>query len=170
MHKKYLAAVTIALGLLFLVDANAESMTKHQYNVEDKIIESTRNVEMEKCKAHSENANHICEAKVEGKRNVAEAELKSNFKPSTKSRYTLAEAKANAAYEVTIEKCDDKTSTEKDRCVDNAKATKKVEIDVAKAHMKVSEVDSHLINLPFQRPNTGGHRAIQYGQHKYISI
>lgn len=170
MHKRYLAVVTVVLGLLFLVDANAESMTKHQYNVQDKIIESTRNVEMEKCKALSENANDICEAKAEGKGNVAEAELKRNFKPSAKSRYTLAETKANAAYEVAIEKCDDKTSTEKDRCVDNAKATKKIEVDVAKAHMKVSEVDSHLIDLSFPSPTTIDHRAISHGQHKYIFI
>jgi hypothetical protein len=170
MNKTNLVTVTVALGLSFCVDAYAESMTKHQYKVQDETINSTYNVEMQKCESLSENANDICEAEAEGKKNIAGAELKLTFKPNAKNRYNLAETKADATYEVAIEKCDDKTSTEKDRCVDSAKANKKIEMDAAKVHMKVSKLDSNLINLPLHYLNTIEHRTMSHGQLQYTSI
>ena len=64
-----------------------------------------------------------------GKEDIAKAELDAQYKPSAKATHKVADTRADAAYEVAKEKCDDLKGNDKDVCVKDAKA----------AHVKAKE-------------------------------
>ena len=55
---------------------------------------------------------------------MAQAELEAQYKPSPRNTQKVAEARADAAYEVAKEKCDDLKGNEKDVCEKDAKAAR----------------------------------------------
>jgi hypothetical protein len=75
------------------------------------------------------NAKDICMAEAKGKQKVAKAELDAqDAKDQAKAQRKVQEAKADAAYEVAKERCDDQKGEAKDACVKQAR----VERDRAK--------------------------------------
>jgi hypothetical protein len=138
MKNSKISVITLAMGLTFSVGAMAEGMSKEQYKSFEKNIEAEYKVSKAGCDSLSGNANDICVAEAKGKQSVAKANLEASYKPSVKTRYNAATAKADADYSVAIEKCDDKGGNDKDICVKEAKAGKVHGMADAKAQMKTS--------------------------------
>jgi hypothetical protein len=61
-------------------------------------------------------------AEAKGAEKVAKAELEAQYKPSPRNDEKLAVAKADAAYDVAKERCDDQSGNGKDVCIKDAKA------------------------------------------------
>ena len=88
------------------------------------------------------NAKDICVKEAKGKEDVAKAELEAQYKPSPKATQKVAEARADAAYSVAKEKCDDLKGNEKDVCQKDAKAAQvkaKEDAKVAAAQAKPAD-------------------------------
>jgi hypothetical protein len=89
---------------------------------EDQRIEAEYKAAREKCNSMKDNAKDICVAEAKGKQNVAKAELDAKqAKDPTKAQRKVDEAKAEAAYEVAKQKCDDQKGEAKDACMKQAR-------------------------------------------------
>ncbi len=142
MKNLNISAITLAIGIAFSAGAMADGMSKKEYKSQDKTIAAEYKSAKSGCDSLSGNANDICVAEANGKRDVAKAELELNFKPSVKTRYNARVAKADADYGVAIQHCDDKAGNDKDVCVKEAKAAKIHAAADAKAQMKTSKADN----------------------------
>ena len=136
MKKLNLSLLTIALAFTFSIHANAEPMTKTQYEAANKKIESDYKSAKSACVSFSGNANDICLSEAKGNSKIAEADLKAIYEPSTKNRYKASTTKAEANYAIAKQKCDDKAGNDHDVCIKEAKATKTRAMSDAKVEMK----------------------------------
>ena len=112
-----------------LMATSAFAMTKEEHKVEKDRIAAEYKVDKKNCDTMKDNAKDICMKEAKGKEDIAKAELESHYKPSVKATHKVADARADAAYEVAKEKCDDLKGNDKDVCVKDAKA----------AHVKAKE-------------------------------
>lgn len=117
-----LSILTITIALAFNINANAEPISKSEYETTQKRIEADYKAAKAACGSLSGNANDICKAEAKGKSNIAEAELEATYKPSLDNIYKARVAKADASYAVAKQKCDDKSGNDKDVCLKEAKA------------------------------------------------
>lgn len=87
----------------------------------------------EKCATMKDNAKDLCMAEAKGKHRVARAEKEAQEKNTPRAQRNLALAKANAAYDVAKEKCDEQKAEAKAACVKEAKAARDSARQQAKA-------------------------------------
>lgn len=123
------ARTLIAAVAAGLVATSAFAMTPAEHKVAKDNIEAAYKADKQKCDALSANAKDICQKEAKGKDKVAKAELEAQYKPSPRNTQKVAETRADAAYEVAKEKCDDLKGNENDVCEKDAKA----------AHVKAKE-------------------------------
>jgi len=133
------SALSMALGLAFGTCAMAASMTEEQYKAGRDAIAAEAKGEKAACGSFAGNARDICKAEADGREKVARAELEAGYKPSVDANYKLYVARAEAAYAVAKEKCDDKSGNVKNVCVKEAKADRVAAKTDAKAQMKTSD-------------------------------
>lgn len=112
-------ALTLSMGL-----AHAALMTKGDYEVRKDRITSDYKIEKAACDSHSGNAKDVCIEEAKAKEKVAKAELEYAFSGYTSDRNKILVVKAETAYDVAKEKCDDQTGHAKDVCIEEAKAIK----------------------------------------------
>jgi len=87
------------------------------------------------CDALKDNAKDICTEEAKGKEKVAKAELEYNRTNKPEDQRKLALAKAEAAYEVAKERCDDRSGDDKSACKKEAKAVEeRAKADAKAAH------------------------------------
>ena len=110
---------TVAAGLLA---TSAFAMTPAEHKSEKNRISADYKMDKKACDAMKSNAKDICVKEAKGKEEIAKAELESQYKPSAKATHKVADARADAAYHVAKEKCDDQTGNAMDVCVKDAKA------------------------------------------------
>jgi hypothetical protein len=91
------------------------------------------------CASMKDNAKDICMAEAKGAEKVAKADLAARDKGTPKAQYNLSVAKADAAYKVAKEKCDDLAGNPKSVCIKDAKAAHTSAKATAKADMKTSK-------------------------------
>jgi hypothetical protein len=103
--KTQIMMLTAVLSCAFAGQAMA--LTKEEYKAQDDRISADYKVAREKCNALKANAKDICVAEAKGTEKVAKAELEAQYKPSPRNDEKMKVAKADAAYEVAKEKCDD---------------------------------------------------------------
>ncbi len=84
-------------------------------------ISETYKADRAACDAMKDNAKDVCIEEAKGKERVAKAELDQQARPSEANARRVAEAKADAAYAVEKEKCDDLKGNDKAACVTKAK-------------------------------------------------
>jgi hypothetical protein len=125
----------VASGLLA---TSAFAMTAAEHKAAKDTITADYKVNKQKCDALQANAKDICMKEVKGAEDVAKAELEAQYKPSDKAQRKVADARADAAYDVAKEKCDDLKGNDKDVCVKDAKAAHVK----AKADAKVAAVQA----------------------------
>ena len=136
------ASITLALGLAFSGAAMAQSnMSNTSSHSSKDAIEAEYKSDKANCESLSGNPKDICMAEAKGKEKVAKAELEARQRNTPKNRYDVEAARAEAAYEVAKEKCDERTGNDKDVCLKEAKAAKTRAKADAEAKMKVSKAD-----------------------------
>ena len=114
---------TFALAALsFALAGPSIAMTKDEHATVNKRIDSDYKAAMEQCKALGGNARDVCRVDAKGAKKVAQAEADAMYKPSPRANARLVEIRADAAYAVARERCDDLAGNAKDACVLEAKA------------------------------------------------
>ncbi len=112
----------IVAALLALPAAHVAAMTKVEYKADKTRISADYKADKKACATQSGNAKDICMKEAKGKEKVARAELESSYVATDKSRNKVLVAKAQSAYAIAKERCDDKSGNDKDVCVKEAKA------------------------------------------------
>jgi hypothetical protein len=138
---KLMISLLAAAGIAFAGAANAagtSTMSRDAYKAEKDKIEAQYKADKDQCKSMSGNAKDVCQAEAKGHEKVAKAELEANYKNTDAARNDVRTAKADAAYDVAKEKCDDLKGNDKDVCVKQAKAAH----TKARAEAKVEKVDN----------------------------
>lgn len=138
MNRRNIGTICTVIGLTFAGTAGAAPLNRDDFRAEKERIETQAKADRKACDSFSGNAKDICEAEAKGKEKVARAELEAQYKPSDKARRNLGEARAEAAYEVAKERCDDRAGNQKDLCLEEAKAAQKRAKADAEAGMKAA--------------------------------
>ena len=111
-------------------------MSKASYAQAVKDADAQYKIDKDACSSLSGNAKDICVAEAKGKHSVAKAEAEASYKHTPRARENARVARAQANYDVAIEKCDELAGNAKDVCVKEAKA----ELVKGKANAKVDRV------------------------------
>ena len=117
-----LHACLVTLTLLSATSAQAATMTRADHGAAEDRIEATYKSERNTCNMQKSNAKDVCIEQAKAKEKVAKAELQANYTGKTSDKDKLRLVKADTAYEVAKEMCDDKAGNDKDVCVKEAKA------------------------------------------------
>ena len=142
---KLLIALFITAGLTVAGSAAAQmypsktastTMSKDSYTTAKSNASAQYKTDKEACSSLSANAKDICMAEAKGRDNVALADAEASYQNTAKHRESARVARAQAAYDVANEKCDDLAGNTKDVCVKEAKAA----LVKGKANAKVDRV------------------------------
>jgi hypothetical protein len=98
------------------------TMTGKEHSAAKDLIEADYKAEAAACDRMSGNAKDICVAEAKAKEKIGKAELEHRRSGSASDARKLAMVKAEAAYEIAKERCDDLSGNDKDACVKQAKA------------------------------------------------
>lgn len=130
----------VAIAALFTASgAFAATMGKTDYSASKDRISADYKADKAACDSYSGNQKDICVEQAKGKEKVARAELEFNYTGKLSDENKIAEAKADAAYNVAKEMCDDKGGNAKDVCVTEAKSAHTKALADAKLSKKVGE-------------------------------
>src|SRR4249920_4239304 len=137
MNMKY-QLMSIAVAMAFSLGAQAQSTSTRQVkNADEDRIEAEYKAAHERCDPMQGNAKDICQKEAKGKEKVAKAELEAKTNPTAANQRKVQEAKADAAYDVAKERCDDKKGNDKDVCQKDAKAAhERAVADIKRADAK----------------------------------
>jgi len=116
-----------------------QGISRDEYKREKDRIEADAKAAKEKCKSLSGNTKDICQAEAKATEKVAKKELDYKNKPTEKNKYEWDKMKAEAAYEVAKEKCEDQKGSDIVTCKRNAKEEEKRAIAALKADKKVAK-------------------------------
>ena len=125
--KNRIALLTLALACIGT--SSAFAMTKEEHKVQKERIEADYKAAKAKCATLQANDKDICQAEAKNIEKVARAELDAQYKPSASADKKVKSAKAEGAYGVAKEKCDDLKADAKSTCMKDARAAR----DSAKA-------------------------------------
>ena len=140
-----IACLAAALGCA--LGANAIAMSKDTYKAQQVRIEAEYDAAQARCKPLKGNARDVCNERVRGARDIQQAELEMNFKPTPDNDEKLRVAKAEAVYAVTLQQCkglDGKSAKEVCRkdakaVLAGAKVEAKLQKDVVAHDMRAQE-------------------------------
>jgi hypothetical protein len=111
-------------------------MSKDSYTMAKKNADAQQKIDNDACSSSSGNAKDVCLAEADGKGSIARAEAEAAYENTPKARESARVARAQARYDVAIEKCDDFAGNRKDVCVEESKA----ELVKGKADARVDRV------------------------------
>lgn len=134
---------TVGIGLAghgaaqtYTAKSASAPMSKDAYSTAKSNADAQYKIDKDACASRSGNAKDICIAQAKGINSVAKAEAGAAYKNNPKARQAARVARAQANYDVALEKCDDLAGDVKDVCVKEAKAA----LVNAKADAKVDRV------------------------------
>jgi hypothetical protein len=148
---KLMIALCVTAGLGFAGPGTAQMyapksaqapMSKENYAAVKKDADAQYKIDKDACSRLSGNAKDICVAEAKGKDDVAKADAEAAYENTPKHREIARVARADATYNVAIEKCDDLAGNRKDVCVQEAKA----QLVKGKADAKVDRVATETRN------------------------
>ena len=128
--KKHLLMLAISSSCFVVTQASA--MTQDEHKVAKEKIEATYKMDKAKCEPMKGNAKDVCEKEAKGKEKIAKAELEQAYKPSDKNMRKVEEVKADVAYDVAKEKCEDLKGDAQKSCEKDAKSSHEVAVKSAK--------------------------------------
>jgi hypothetical protein len=108
--------------LLALPTAYAANISKADYTAGKARISTTYKADRSACDSQSANAKDVCVQEAKAKEKVALAELEYSHTGKPADRNKIFVARAESAYAVAKERCDDLAGNAKDVCVKEAKA------------------------------------------------
>jgi hypothetical protein len=110
-------------AMLMLSLAQAATLTKTDYDAGATRIGADYKADTAACAALAGNAKDVCIEKAKAKEKVARSELEYRYTGLASDQNKILVAKAESAYAVAKEECDDKAGNDKDVCVKRAEAT-----------------------------------------------
>jgi len=131
--------MAVTLWALSMTPAQAATTTRAEYLASQSRINAEYKVSKEACSAKSGNAKDICIEEAQAHEKVAQAELTYTHTGTAKDRTKLLVMRAETAYDVAKEKCDDKAGNAKDVCVKEAKAQQTKALADAKLGKEIQE-------------------------------
>jgi hypothetical protein len=134
-----LKASLVAVVVLVLPVAQAATMTKADYESGKTRISADYKADKAACAALAANAKDICAEEAKAKERVARAELEYGFTGKSSDRNKVLVAKAESAYAVAKERCDDQAGNAKNVCVKEAKAVEVKALADAKLGKEIGE-------------------------------
>jgi hypothetical protein len=134
-----LRAALLAASMLTLSATYAATITKADYNAGKTRISSDYKTDKAACTSQAANAKDICMQEAKAKEKVALAELEYGYTGKAADRNKVLVAKAESAYAVAKERCDDKSGNAKDVCVKEAKAVEIKALANAKMGKEIGE-------------------------------
>lgn len=134
-----LRAALLTASLLTLPVAYAATMTKADYKADKTRISADYKTDKAACASQAANAKDICLQEAKAKEKVALAELEYGYTGKAADRTKVLVAKAESAYAVAKERCDDQAGNAKDVCVMEAKAIEVKALADAKMGMEIGE-------------------------------
>lgn len=137
-HIKFKASLIVA-SMLALPVAMAATMSKTDYSTTKAHISADYKADKKACATQAGNAKDICVEEAKAKEKIALAELEYGYSAKPADLTKVQVAKAEAAYAVGKEKCDDKAGNDKDVCVKQAKAVETKALADAKMVKQVGE-------------------------------
>ena len=129
----------IVAALFALPMAQAATMAKPDYTAAKSRIGAEFKTAKAACGSLSANAKDICIAEAKAKEKVARAELEYGYTGKAKDQNKVVVVKAESAYAVAKEKCDDMKGNDKDVCVKQAKAVETKALADAKMGKQIGE-------------------------------
>ena len=129
----------VVAALLALPLAQAANINKADYSAGKMRISADYKAAKAACDAFKANAKDVCVAEAKAKEKVALAELEFSYSGKPADQTKVLETKAQTAYAVAKEKCDDKAGNDKDVCVKEAKAVEVKGLADAKLGKDVAE-------------------------------
>jgi hypothetical protein len=140
MNKITLALLAIGgLGLgtvAMAAETIVPSISKPNYEEAKNNAEAQYRVDDKACSTLSGNAKDICMAQAKGKESISKADAEAAYENTAAHREDARVARADAAYAVAMERCDDLAGNGKDVCVKEGKAA----LVKGKADAKVDRV------------------------------
>ena len=125
MNQLFTLKATLATcAMLALPLAQAATMARSDYSAAKSRASAEYKADKAACASMSGNAKDICVEEAKGKEKVARAELEFAYTGKPKDESKVLTARADAAYNVAKERCDDSKGNDKDVCVKVAKAMK----------------------------------------------
>lgn len=134
-----LRAALLVASLLALPTVYAATMTKADYKTGKARISADFKTDKAACASLAANAKDICMQEAKAKEKVALAEIEYGYTGKTGDRNKVMVAKAEPAYAVAKERCDDKAGNAKDVCVKEAKAVEIKALADAKMGKEIGE-------------------------------
>lgn len=136
--KQTLITLAIATCCTFAA-GTAGAMTKDEYKTQKDRISADYKAAKALCKPMKGNASDICKVQAQGDEKVARAGLEARYEPTPSHDEKARFARADAAYDLAKEKCDDQNGNAKDVCRKDAKAAHVSAKADAKVHKAVVE-------------------------------
>ncbi len=134
-----LKATLLAATLLALSPSQAGTMGKADYQAGKDRIAADYKADSAACASFAANAKDICVQEAKAKDRVARAELEFGYTGKPADGNKVLVAKAESAYAVAKEKCDDMSGNDKDVCVKTAKAAEVKALADAKMGKEIGE-------------------------------
>ena len=146
MNRFNLTAISAGFCLALSTGAFAlntpHAMAKPDYKAAKDQISAKYKDDKATCKPMTGNAKDICMEEAKGREKIAKAELEAKYEPSVNHDRDVRLAKADAAFAVAKEKCDDQKGNAKDVCVKEAKAAHVSAKADAKAVQKTADAQT----------------------------
>jgi hypothetical protein len=134
-----------AVALLSFTAAQAETMNKPDYSAGKTRISADYKTHKAACDGMSGNAKDVCVEEAKAKEKVARAELEFGYTGKAADEVKVRVARAETAYAVAKEKCDDLAGNGKDVCVKEAKAVEVKALADARVVKAVGEARSDAV-------------------------
>jgi hypothetical protein len=116
LNRYKLTLLSAAVGLAISASAMGEAVSESQYRTGKDDISSRHQSEQAACEKLAGNAKDVCGTEANGRELVATAELEAAYAPSAEHRHDASIARANAAYAIANEKCDEFAGNVQDVC------------------------------------------------------
>jgi hypothetical protein len=140
MNKQLTFKLSLVMaGLLALPLAQASGMSQADYEAAKTRISADYKANHGACDSRSANAKDICIEEASAKQKVARAELEYGYSGKPADQTKVRVAKAESAYSLAKEKCDDQAGNAKDVCVKEAKAVEVKALADAKMGQQIGE-------------------------------
>ena len=121
------------------------AMTKTEYNTQKDSTSAQYKLAKGKCNSMKDNAKDVCILEAKGVEKVAKAELEAKYEPTSRHLAKVGKVKADTAYAVAKEKCDDLSGNANNVCIKDAKVVHvkaKDDAKIAKVSMDTSKSTS----------------------------
>jgi hypothetical protein len=135
-----LNCIALAIGLTFGANAfAADTMSKADFKAAKDKIEAEYKSATAPCDALTGNPKKVCTVEAKGNKKAALKTLDAKNDPTPRNQQQAADAKAEAAYDLAHQKCQEQTGNAKDVCIKEAKAAQVSAKADAKAQMKTAD-------------------------------